>query len=45
MAHMTPMTGPMGAPNDATVGDRILVNGRPVVRQDILLGRRGAPTS
>ena len=28
MAHMAPMTGPMAPPNDATVGDRILVNGR-----------------
>lgn len=28
MEHMTPMTGPMAPPNDATVGDRILVNGR-----------------
>ena len=28
MSHMTPMTGPMAPPNDATVGDRILVNGR-----------------
>ena len=28
MPHMAPMTGPMAPPNDATVGDRILVNGR-----------------
>ncbi|MGH8968026.1 MAG: multicopper oxidase family protein, partial [Actinomycetes bacterium] len=28
MTHMMPMTGPMAPPNDATVGDRILVNGR-----------------
>jgi spore coat protein A len=28
MAHMAPMTGPMAPPDDATVGDRILVNGR-----------------
>ena len=28
MPHMMPMTGPMAPPNDATVGDRILVNGR-----------------
>ena len=28
MHHMTPMTGPMAPPDDATVGDRILVNGR-----------------
>jgi len=28
MPHMTPMTGPMAPPNDATIGDRILVNGR-----------------
>lgn len=28
MSHMVPMTGPMAPPNDATVGDRILVNGR-----------------
>jgi FtsP/CotA-like multicopper oxidase with cupredoxin domain len=28
MAHMMPMSGPMAPPNDATVGDRILVNGR-----------------
>ncbi len=28
MHHKTPMTGPMAPPNDATVGDRILVNGR-----------------
>jgi FtsP/CotA-like multicopper oxidase with cupredoxin domain/plastocyanin len=28
MRHMTPMTGPMAPPNDSTIGDRILVNGR-----------------
>ena len=28
MHHMAPMTGPMAPPDDATVGDRILVNGR-----------------
>jgi spore coat protein A len=28
MPHMAPMTGPMAPPNDATVGDHILVNGR-----------------
>ena len=28
MPHMAPMSGPMAPPNDATVGDRILVNGR-----------------
>ncbi len=28
MHHMAPMHGPMAPPNDATVGDRILVNGR-----------------
>ncbi len=28
MSHMAPMAGPMAPPNDATVGDRILVNGR-----------------
>ncbi len=28
MRHMAPMHGPMAPPNDATVGDRILVNGR-----------------
>jgi FtsP/CotA-like multicopper oxidase with cupredoxin domain/plastocyanin len=28
MPHMAPMMGPMAPPNDATVGDHILVNGR-----------------
>ena len=28
MEHMAPMTGPMAPPDDATVGDHILVNGR-----------------
>jgi FtsP/CotA-like multicopper oxidase with cupredoxin domain len=28
MEHMVPMTGPMAPPDDSTVGDRILVNGR-----------------
>jgi spore coat protein A len=28
MSHMAPMTGPMAPPDDASVGDRILVNGR-----------------
>jgi FtsP/CotA-like multicopper oxidase with cupredoxin domain len=28
MSHRMPLTGPMAPPNDASVGDRILVNGR-----------------
>lgn len=39
MRHMTPMTGPMAPPNDATVGDRILVNGRFAPYLDVATAR------